>query len=185
MLRTRPEPGHVSAQGQPSPTVNQQVKTMRHRLQPSRDPSQESPPCTPGTPAAPRRSSRSRAPRRAQSPAQARDHIGGDVRGVGRMGATSTLLLSVTMRVSLRAAWHAPIADYERYRSCVGSGHAGAPIAPFCMRGSLHRNPHRGMSGRLVALAAPSHPSPLGRACRLDGGRRIRSCTRRLASPSR
>jgi hypothetical protein len=27
------------------------------------------------------------------------------------MGATSTLLLSVTMRVSLRAAWHAPIAE--------------------------------------------------------------------------
>jgi hypothetical protein len=39
---------------------------------------------------------------------------GGSVRGIGRMGATSTLLLSVTMRVSLRAAWHAPIADSAR-----------------------------------------------------------------------
>jgi hypothetical protein len=39
---------------------------------------------------------------------------------------------------------HAPsTADYERYRNCVGSGHAGAPITPFCMRGWLHRNLYR------------------------------------------
>jgi hypothetical protein len=76
-------------------------------------------------------------------------------------------------------------ADCERYRNCVGSGHAGSPIAPFCMRGWLHRNPYRAGSGRLVALGAPSRPSPLGRARRLDEGRRIRSYARRLASPSR
>jgi hypothetical protein len=35
------------------------------------------------------------------------------------------------------------IVDYERYRNCVGSGHAGAPITPFCMRGWLHRNLYR------------------------------------------
>jgi hypothetical protein len=33
------------------------------------------------------------------------------------------------------------IADYERYRSYVGSGHASAPIVPFCLRGALPRDP--------------------------------------------
>ena len=73
--------------------------------------------------------------------------------------------------------------DYARYRSCVGSGHAGAPITPFCMRGWLHRTlivP--GADGWLRGQRP--RPSPLGRARRLDGGRRIRSYARRLARPS-